>query len=501
MRYLLNSSQMKEIDSYSINKIGIPSIVLMERAALGVAEEVMKTADNSKRVLVVCGTGNNGADGLAAARILYQNGYQTDIMLLGDESRGTEEYKTQLSIIRNMGIHHGNMNELSEYIVKGRYDVCVDAIFGIGLSRAPMGEYLDAIECINMSECRIIAVDIPSGVSADSGELFGAAVKADITVTFGYDKLGMCLYPAAGYCGEKIVKNIGFASLQSMGMLPDAFTYGREDLALLPERTADTHKGSYGRVLVIAGSEDMSGAAYLSAKAAYRTGAGLVEVLIPENNAPVIRSMLPEAIVTGYDTENFTINKVNEACLWADVIVIGPGLGTKPYAVSMLNYVMQYAKVPVVIDADALNIISVNRDMLGMFNTRMIVTPHMKEMERLTGRTVSGIKKNPVDTARAFSNITGAVCVLKDARTVVASAFSDVYINTSGNEGMATGGSGDALTGIIAALLVQKMAPFKAAALGVYLHGLAGDRAKEKLGSYSVMAGDIIDNIPEVTKR
>ena len=501
MRYLLNSRQMKEVDSYTIDKIGIPSIVLMERAALCVAEEVMKAADKSCRILVVCGTGNNGADGMAAARILHQNGYQTDVMLLGDESRGTEEYKIQLAVIKNLGIHHGNMNELSEYIVKGRYDICVDAIFGIGLNRAPMGEYVDAIECINLSECKIIAVDIPSGVSADSGELLGMAVKADITVTFGYDKLGMTLYPAAGYCGERIVKSIGFASLQSMGMLPEVFTYGKEDLVKLPERKSDAHKGNYGRVLVIAGSEDMSGAAFLSAKAAYRMGSGLVEVLIPEKNAGVIRSMLPEAIVTGYSTEDFTIGKVNEACLWADVIVIGPGLGTKPYAVSILNYVIQYSKVPVVIDADALNIMAVNRDMFGMLSTKTIITPHMKEMERLTGRAVSEIKKNPIDTAKAFSNITGAVCVLKDARTVVSSAFSDVYINMSGNDGMATGGSGDVLTGIIAALLAQRMAPFKAAALGVYLHGLAGDKAKEKLGPYSLMAGDIIENISEVTMQ
>ncbi len=501
MRYLLNSGQMKAVDNYTINKLGIPSIVLMERAALSVATEIMERFDKSNRILVACGTGNNGSDGLAIARILHQSGYETDVMLLGDVIKGTDEYKTQLNIIKNLGVRYGNMNELSEYIVKGRYDVCVDAIFGIGLSRAPKGEYYDAIECINMSECSIVAVDIPSGVSADTGELYGIAVKADLTVTFGYDKLGMCLYPATEYCGEVIIKNIGFASLQSMEMLPDTFTYDRQDVCLLPERKANSHKGSFGRALVIAGSDDMSGAAYLSAKAAYRMGAGLVEVLIPESNAPVIRNLLPEAIVTGYSTEEFTISKISDSCIWADVIVIGPGMGTKPYVLTILNYVMQYFKVPVIIDADALNVIAANRDMYSMLNKQTIVTPHIKEMERLTGQPVADIKKNSIDTAKAFSNITGATCVLKDARTVVTSAYGDVYINMSGNEGMATGGSGDVLTGIIAGLISQRMDVYKGAAFGVFLHGLAGDKAKDRLGSYSVMAEDIIDNISEVTKK
>lgn len=499
MRYLLNSQQMKEADSYTINKLGIPSIVLMERAALSVAEEIMIRFDKSQRILVVCGTGNNGADGLAIARLLHQKGYETDVMLLGDTVKASEEYKIQLNIIKNMGVRYGNMNELSEYIVKGRYGICVDAIFGIGLTRAPKGEYYDIIECINMSECSIIAVDIPSGISADNGELYGIAVKADITVTFGYDKLGMRLYPAAEYCGEVIIKDIGIASLQSMGMLPEIFTYESQDAFRLPERRADSHKGSFGRVLVIAGSDDMSGAAYLSAKAAYRMGAGLVEVLIPECNAPVIRSLLPEAVVTAYSTEAFTISKIGDSCIWADVIVIGPGMGTKPYVLTILNYVMQYSKIPVIIDADALNIMAANRDMYSMLNKQTIVTPHIKEMERLTGQQSSDIKRNPIDTAKAFSNITGAVCVLKDARTVVTSAYNDVYINMSGNEGMATGGSGDVLTGIIAGLISQKMEAYKAAVLGVYLHGLAGDKAKERLGSCSLMAGDIINNISKVT--
>ncbi len=501
MRYLLNSEQMKSVDNYTINKLGIPSIVLMERAALSVATEIMERFDKSKRILVVCGTGNNGADGLAIARILHQSGYQVDVMLLGEAVKGTEEYKIQLNIIKNLGVRYGNMNELSEYIVKGRYDVCVDAIFGIGLSRAPKGEYYDAIECINISECSIVAVDIPSGISADKGALYGIAVKADITVTFGYHKLGMTLYPAAEYCGEVIIKNIGFASLQSMEFFPDTFTYDKQDVCLMPERKANSHKGSFGRVLVIAGSEDMSGAAYLSAKAAYRTGAGLVEVLIPECNAPVIRNLLPEAIVTGYQTEDFSIGKISDSCVWADVIVIGPGMGTKPYVLTILNYVMQYSKVPIIIDADALNVMSANRDMYSMLNKQTIVTPHIKEMERMTGQQVSEIKRNPIDTAKAFSNITGAICVLKDSRTVVTSAYNDVYINTSGNEGMATGGSGDVLTGIIAGLISQKFDVYKSAALGVYIHGLAGDSAKERLGSYSVMAGDIIDSISEIARR
>ncbi|MBQ9885967.1 MAG: NAD(P)H-hydrate dehydratase [Lachnospiraceae bacterium] len=501
MRYLLNSSQMKHVDYYSINNIGIPSMVLMERAALAVADELEGRFDNGKRILVVCGTGNNGADGLAIARIMFQRGYRTDIMLLGDSDMGTEEYRQQLNIIKNMGIHYGNINELSEYIVKGRYDICVDAIFGIGLSRTPMGEYYDAIEYINMSECFVAAVDIPSGISADTGMLYGVAVRADITVTFGYGKLGMTLYPAAQYCGEIIIKDIGFVSINATEQRSNVFTYDKADLCLLPKRNPNTHKGSFGRVLVIAGSEEMSGAAYLSAKAAYRMGAGLVEVLIPQNNAGIIRSLLPEAIVTGYSPEENFIERINTAMTNADVIVTGPGMGTKAYVKDIVSYVMQYSEVPLIIDADALNTMASNRQLLSKLNTRMVVTPHIKEMERLTESKISDIKNNPVDTAKTFSNITGAICVLKDARTVVASKEGDVYINLSGNEGMATGGSGDVLTGIIAGLAAQKLELYRAATLGVYIHGLAGDKAKEQLGSYSLMAGDIIENISRVTSE
>ena len=501
MRYLLNGSQMKALDSYSINKVGIPSLVLMERAALAVSATVAGQFEKTDRILVVCGTGNNGADGLAAARQLYQDGFQVDVMLLGNPEKGTDEYRIQLNIIRNMGIHYGNMNELSEYIVRGRYAICIDAIFGIGLSRTPMGEYYDAIECINMSECTVIAVDIPSGVSADTGVVAGIAVKADITITFGYEKTGMTLYPAVDYCGKCIIKKIGFASLQSMGMQPDVFTYEADDLKLLPARNRDSNKGSFGRVLVIAGSEEMSGAAYLSAKAAYRMGAGLVEVLIPDKNAAVIRNLLPEAIVTGYSPADFNISMINDSCVRADVIVIGPGMGTKQYAVTMLNYVLQYSKVPVVIDADALNIMALNRDMYSLLNSNTVITPHIKEMERLTGKSVTDIKQDPLGTAADFSNLTGAVCVLKDTRTVVSSAYKELYINLSGNEGMATGGSGDVLTGVIAGLISQKTEVYRAASLGVYIHGLAGDKAKEKLGSYSMMAQDIAENIAEVLKN
>ena len=500
MKYLVNAREMKAIDSSSIDKIGIPSAVLMERAALSVAEEVDQACGRSARVLVISGVGNNGADGIAAARILSQMGHAVRLAILGSEERATDEWLLQYNIASNLDLYICHQSQILEYINRREYDVIVDALFGIGLVREVVGEYAECIDAVNRQNVCVVAVDIPSGLSADSGAVLGAAVRADITVTFGSCKLGMVLLHGPEYCGKIVVKDIGFPDKAYDMVRPGAFTYEKEDLKSLPVRPAYSNKGTFGRVLVIAGSKNMSGAAYFSALAAYRMGAGLVRILTVEENREILQSILPEAILTTYRADEFTVEAIREACAWATVIVVGPGLGTDDYVRSMLNYIFQYTEVPCVIDADALNVIARYPSMLEVLTERCILTPHPGEMARLTGKDIRSITADLPGCVREFVKAWGCVCVLKDARTVVGRPEGVFYINMAGNSGMATGGSGDVLTGVIAGLLAQGMPEFSAASMGVFLHSLAGDLAAERLGERAVMASSIIDALPEVTR-
>lgn len=512
MNYAVNSKQMKAIDDYTVKVLKIPALVLMERAALKVAEVVQKRVRKSDRILAVCGPGNNGGDGIAAGRILFLQGFHVAILFLGDESKATEQTKTQLEIARNLGITFENNNKLPEY------NVIIDAIFGIGLSRLVTGELEEFIHEINHKKGpRIIfSVDIPSGISADNGGIMNAAVKADYTITFGLQKIGLLLYPGAEYAGDIIIADIGFpeVALKQAGL--NTFFYEKEDLKYLPERKKDSHKGTYGKVLIIAGSKGMSGTAFLSAKAAYKTGAGLVKVLTSYENRVILQSILPEALYAAYDEEGLSPknkeHEIMEAIDWASVIVIGPGLGRSDAAKELLSMVLPKAKVPVIIDADGLNLLSETMDpeyhdigsrwnyLAKTLQEETILTPHVMEYSRLLGVPVSEISNNRIDTIDVNSYNSNLIVALKDARTIVTKPGSR-YINISGNNGMATGGSGDVLTGIIAGLVAQDMPSFDAVCLAVYIHGLAGDIAASEKSFYSLMAGDIVDSIEKVIKR
>jgi hydroxyethylthiazole kinase-like uncharacterized protein yjeF len=498
MRVLPGREAMQEAEDYSIRRIGIPSCALMERAALAVCRVVCEAARPDSRVLVCCGMGNNGADGLALARMLFQKKISVEVLLIGDSDKSTEEFRTQCTIVKRLGIRLGTFADYEEYIKKEIYDILVDAVFGIGLKRPLTGIYRDLVDRLNQSDARVISVDMPSGISADTGAILGAAVRADLTVTFGYEKLGLALYPGHEYAGEIRIEDIGLIRCDPEGR--KAYTYGPEDLKALPVRPARSHKGTFGKLLVVAGSCNMSGAAYLAAKAAYRCGAGLVQILTPEENRVILQSSLPEAILSTYNRKEFSVAGMQELCEWADAIVMGPGLGQEDYVRSLVNYILQYSTVPIVLDADALNLIARYPDVTALLSERIIVTPHLGEMSGLTGRAVPDIQSTLPESAIAYSQTTGAVCVLKDARTVVADGREEFYLNTSGNSGMATAGSGDVLTGILGALLAVGMAPYEAAVLGVYIHGLAGDTAAEEYGEYAMTAGDIIEGLARVTK-
>lgn len=489
MEYLVNALEMKQYDTDTIQKIGIPSLVLMERASLAVADAMAEEALPLSSVLVVCGSGNNGGDGFAVARLLRERGIPVEVYFAGREESMSRECRIQRQICENCGI------KISSNFRDGEYTTIVDAIFGTGLSRQVEGRYRELIRRINSQPSRRVAVDIPSGISADTGEVLGVAVRADLTVTFAFRKLGQILYPGSKYCGKLICRSIGI-TMDASDQKPSVLTCGPEDLEKIPRRSAYSNKGTYGKVLLIAGSEGMSGAACLCARAAYRTGCGLVRIFTPLCNRPVLQTCLPEAMVTAYDGEEDALSALPGLLDWADVVGVGPGIGTGAVSRAILNCLLDAWHGPLVVDADGLNLLAGSPDWPRP-SRRTILTPHVGEMLRLTGWPKEELLRDLVSHARSFAASRGIICVLKDARTVISDGEQAV-VNTSGNSGMAKGGSGDVLTGVLCGLMAQGMEGFEAACTGVYLHGLAGDLAAGKYGGYGMLAGETADAVGEV---
>jgi hydroxyethylthiazole kinase-like uncharacterized protein yjeF len=497
MDYIVNSAQMKACDRYTIEEIGLPSLVLMERAALCIAEEIYRLPISyKKRILVVCGTGNNGGDGLAAARLLYlSQEAEVEILLAGEEEKFTAEAKIQLDIVRKYGI------PIREQVIFDEYTIIIDAIFGIGLTRDINGNYEKAVRNINKSRAFVVSVDIPSGVNGNDGSIMGEAVKADLTVTMAFQKLGNILYPGASFAGKVIVKDIGITDACLEYQYPVVFSYTKNDLSRVPKRSVYSNKGTYGKVLIIASSYNMSGAAYLCAKAAYTMGTGLVQIYAPEENRIILQSMLPEAILTTYNKENVDFKIFSHLLEWADVVGFGPGMGTEAHSVKILEKVLKRKEKTLVIDADGINILSQNKNIKEQLHSNVILTPHVGEMARLLQKEIKEIAKHLIIEAKSVSDRWKLTCVLKDSRTIITHADETVYINLSGNHAMATGGAGDVLTGVILGLLAQKSPLKEAAVLGAYIHGLAGEAASKKKNHYSVLAEDIIDGLIDVLKE
>lgn len=486
MEYLLTSDQMKLLDNNTIDKIGIASSVLMEKAALSVVSAIDEECANAKNILIVSGIGNNGGDGIAIGRILHLQGRQVRIVVIGDRQHSSPETKKQIEIAEKYNIKIYNTFD------KNEYNVIVDSVFGIGLTRSVEGQYKKAIHFINQAKGFKIAVDIPSGISADTGKIMGCAVKADLTVAIAYKKLGHVFYPGAQYCNRIKVADIGVYGADEICF---NFSYNKKDLDKLPQRSNDSNKGTFGKALIIAGSNNMSGAAYLASIAAYKTGCGLVRIFTPLENREILQTLIPEAVLTTYDTKQFSHKSLEDAIAWADVINIGPGLGMSDIAKQILETVLKKHKCPLVIDADGINLLAKYEQLLTKNQKNIIITPHMKEMSRLSKRNINDIKNNLIENATEMAKKYKLICVLKDSRTIVADYNKKVYINQSGNNGMAKAGSGDVLSGIITGLLAQKMKPFESAALGVYIHGVSGDEASNLNGCYSTLARDIAMNI------
>ena len=505
---ILTAEQMREADRRTINELGIPGVVLMESAGRAVVNEILQRYSHLAPgpVLVLCGKGNNGGDGLVVARTLRQHGWQVTTLLLAEETAIGGDARLYLDILRRLSAPvefaadpAGVETLLARLPVPA---LIVDALLGTGLSSLVGGRHAVAIAWMNRSPAPKVAIDIPSGLDATSGAILGSVLHADLTVTLAAAKLGQMIYPGVACCGELVVAEIGipqaFLDELAAGILLDA----KEVRQLLPPRPAVGHKGTFGHLLLVAGSRGKSGAAALAADAALRAGAGLVTVASPASLQTTLAIKLTEVMTAPLDEADGALTGsalAQIAALWQDknVLAIGPGLGRSAATATLVRKVIQDCPLPLVLDADALFALAGHGEVLAARPVgTTILTPHPGEMAHLLGVSIAEIEADRVGTARCFAEEHGVVVVLKGARTVIAAPDGGILINPTGHVGMATGGMGDLLTGIIAALLCQRLPPLAAAAAGVWLHGRSGDRLRPRFGDAGLLASDLLVEIP-----
>lgn len=494
MHEILTAAEMRNADHMTIEG-GTSSRTLMERAAKA-ALKVLKEKFDTSLVLFLCGNGNNGGDALAMARFFAEEGGNAKILYLGKKIAGgipdTAAMSTECS--RQYSLLPASI-PISECLDLGGITAVVDGIFGIGLTRPVEEPVKSVIEAIRASELPVLALDIPSGINADTGAVMGTAFTAMHTVAMSAAKWGHYLYPGTLHCGEITVADLGIYARE-----PKGYLVKKSDLYALPARPPQAHKGTFGRVLIIGGSAGMSGAAYFSAKAALRAGAGLTEIFAPHDNRVIYQTQLPEAMLTIYDPCNPDESALLAAISRADAVALGMGLSQSETAARIVSLTLRHAQVPLIVDADALNLMARISSLAALCTQRThptILTPHLGEASRLIGVPVSTLASDLPRYANELSKAKNAVCVLKDAHTIVTDG-KRLYLNTYGNSGMATGGSGDVLSGVIASLAAQGADAIDAARLGVLTHALAGDAAMKRRGNHGLMASDIIDGLCDV---
>lgn len=514
---VVTAEEMRSIDEKTIKKYGIPGSTLMERAGLAAAIKIRELFDK-KKVIVLSGGGNNGADGIVIARNLFNWGWNVKVLLMAREDKLSPDCLMQYRIARKVGVPFEFRTTLTDKDLHGA--VVVDALLGTGINKPVSFPLSDVIALLNRTDVRVVSVDIPSGISSDDGQVKGETVLADYTITFGLPKRGHLLYPGAEHTGQLFIEDIGFPQELLRSELLKTQTIEQADASfLLPERTRYSHKGDYGHVLIIAGSKGKTGAALMAAKACLRTGAGMITIGVPETLMNVFQERVTEEMVLplpdnghGILSEDASVNILDFLNKKADVLAIGPGISSGPGITKILKTLLMSATTPMVLDADAINSISGHTDVLSKAKAPVILTPHTGEMARLLGKGLEKdkgmtanewnelkktIERDRVNTAATFSKETGTCLILKGVPTIVSEPEGRILINTTGNSGMATAGSGDVLTGIVAAFLAQGLNPSDASILGVYIHGLAGDIAAAEKGLHSLIATDIIEKLPE----
>jgi NAD(P)H-hydrate epimerase len=515
---IVTGRQMAELDRLAIEEYGIPSLVLMENAGKACADRIGEILERKvgnvqeSSVAVVCGKGNNGGDGMVIARHLHNRGVYVEIYLADDEENLSPDARVQHSILRKMDVEVRPLKD-AEGIEDLRYfleevQLCVDALVGTGLSSPLSGHLREVVEAINLSMAPVFAVDVPSGIDASTGRILGEAVRADYTSTFGLLKFAHVLLPGVLHCGEVELHDIGIPSraIFESDIKTEALDE-RSVRSMLSIRPPDFHKGDAGRVAVVGGSPGLTGAPCLAGQAALRMGAGLVTVIVPASLHAIVESKLMEVMSAsvpdggGGTFPPASVEQTLERIGRADVVVVGPGLGQYAGAKEFVSALVPRIQVPFLLDADGLNALGGDLDVLRSASAPCIVTPHPGEMSRLTRESLEAIEASRIGSALHLAEEGRVTVVLKGPRTVVATPTGDVYVNTTGNPYMASGGMGDALAGMIAALAAQGLSPVEAACGAVFLHGLSADRLVKDHPMAPVTAGDVIAHIPEALRH
>lgn len=505
---LASAEQVRGLDAAAITEIGIPGIVLMENAGRGTVACMNQHFGGfgGKVVSIFVGPGNNGGDGLVIARHLHQQGSRPHVFMVASADKLKGDAATNLAIVERLRIpiHSvattAELEEAEDYFTKSR--AVVDSIFGTGLAREVSGHFAEVIQRINHFACPVIAVDIPSGLHSDTGQPLGVCVQADLTVTFGLAKPGQVLYPGAEYVGRLEVVDIGIPPevVEQAGIQLELLEKSKVS-QWIPARHANSHKGTFGHLLILAGSRGKTGAAILSGKGALHSGAGLVTLCVPRDLDVVFESALIEAMTIPLPASEGClamddIAGINEALAGKRAVVLGPGMGTGESTAELVARLYAEVAIPMVVDADALNILARLGDRLVKPPAPRILTPHPGEMARLTGTTGSAVQADRLGCAREYARTHDIYLVLKGAHTVVAAPDGRVAVNPTGNAGMATGGMGDVLSGFLGGLLAQGLSPWQTACLGVYAHGAAADRLQLEMGGQGYLASEVAGELP-----
>jgi len=503
--YILTPEEMREFDRYTIEELGVSQEILMENAGRSVYSAIKALYSyplEDAAAVVIAGKGNNGGDGLVVARYLSQDVEELFVYLVGKKADLKGSPLRNLEILERMGVEVIEIDEVDEEIEESILgaDVIVDAIFGTGFRGKAEGIYAELIDAINASDAFIASVDIASGVNSKSGEVFDDAVIADVTVTMAFPKTGHFLYPGKLFTGKLVVADIGIPRNIAEGRIKRVTVEEDDVREILPVRLGHEHKGDVGRVLVIAGSRGFTGAASLTSLASMRMGAGLTYLAIPESLNPILEAKVTEVITLPVAEVDGSISEEAIDGLLGgkyDGIAIGPGLSRKESAVKAVSRLLEKYRGPLVIDADGVWALKGRLDLLRNREIPAILTPHPGELGHLLDLSPDEVDRNRMEIAVEFAVKHGVILVLKGAPTVIGTPGGFLWINTTGNPGLASGGTGDVLTGMIVSLLAQGVPPVESAIAGVYLHGLAGDLAAADLSEYSLMAGDLLDYIPE----
>lgn len=504
--YLLSAEQMRAIDRRAIEDLGLPILDLMEKAGLGVAlaaRQMLGGELEGKTIAVLCGKGNNGGDGLVAARYLAQGGGKVTIYLLARATELAGAAKTNLTRAQEAKIRIVELSDAKQ--LPETCDLFIDAIVGTGFQGTLTSLAAEVLQKVSSSERAVLAVDIPSGVDATTGEIKGPVAKARKTVTFAWPKVGQFLFPGKFYSGEVQVVDIGIPKSGAEPEKVNLHLLTKSEIAQnLPLRKPDGHKGTFGKVLVIAGSEGLTGAACLASLAALRSGCGIVILGCPESLNDIFEIKLTEVMSRPLPEVKHrrvlslrSLGEILKLMEWADVVALGPGVGTHHETQDLVRRLLMRIEKPVVLDADGINALAKDNSALKNRTHPTIVTPHVGELARLLSESPEELNRNRIESARQAARELNCIVVFKGAPTLIGEPSGNVYLNPTGNSGMATAGSGDVLTGAIAGIWAQGAKPVQAACAGVFLHGLAGDLSRDAKNEYSLIAGDILDHLPQ----